>query len=71
MRLSQLVPNASGDITIPQASTVTIDRDMSLGFLDVRGVLKCISNYTLSTDGILINGEGAELRCGTQALAEI
>lgn len=59
--------SGTGDVEIPKGLTVKIDRSVKIGHLKIRGKLVCENNgnYTIEADGILVDGSGAELRCGS------
>ena len=55
------------DVTVPEGVDVVLDTDLAIGTLTINGTLRCdpARNTLIETEGILVEGAGALLECGT------
>jgi hypothetical protein len=55
------------DVTVPEGVDVILDTNLDIGTLTIHGKLRCdpARNTLIETDGILVEGAGALLECGT------
>ncbi len=55
------------DVTVPEGVDVILDTDLDIGTLTILGTLRCdpARDTVIETDGILVQGAGALLECGT------
>lgn len=55
------------DVTVPDDVDVVLDTDLDIGTLTIEGTLRCdpARDTVIETDGILVQGAGALLECGT------
>ncbi|MBT7610489.1 MAG: hypothetical protein HN576_12085 [Bacteriovoracaceae bacterium] len=59
--------NNTIDVVIEEGTIVEIDQSLDLGFIKVLGILRCKQNLNVNikTDGILVMGPNAKLKCGS------
>jgi cell migration-inducing and hyaluronan-binding protein len=63
----KLLDSASGaDFSVPESEKIVIDQSADLGVINVQGQMVCqaAGDYTLKTQGILVEGENALFECG-------
>lgn len=55
------------DVTVPEGVDVVLDTNLDIGTLTILGKLRCdpARDTVIETDGILVQGAGALLECGT------
>ncbi len=62
------LPSSNGvDVTVPSGVDVVLDTDLDIGTLTILGKVRCdpARDTVIRTEGILVQGAGALLECGT------